>query len=265
MLKNRLIFALLYNNGKYMLSRNFTLQSVGDINWLKESYDYNSIAHSIDELLVLNVERGQKNITEFCKHLKEISRQYFMPLAAGGGIKSVEDAYAIMDCGVDKLVLNTVLFTNPDLVKELIKIFGSQCIIASIDYRKTATGTKVFIENGSKEIGMDVLQAAKYVENLGAGEIYLTSINDDGTGEGYDLANIKKVAENVGIPVIASGGCGRCDQFVDAYNKAGVKAAATADLFNFMADALAESRRDIINSGFPMAKWDIKFFEKLPK
>ena len=192
MLKNRLIFALLYNNGKYMLSRNFTLQSVGDINWLKECYDYNSIAYSIDELIVLNVERGQKNTQEFCKHLRELSKQYFMPLAAGGGIRSIEDAYAIMDCGVDKLVLNTPIFKDPDFVQKLIKIYGSQCIIASIDYKKNDNSTKVFVENGSVEIDMDIIQASKYAEELGVGEIYLTSIKDDGTGEGYDLNNIKK-------------------------------------------------------------------------
>lgn len=265
MLKNRLIFALLYNNGKYMLSRNFSLQNVGDINWLKDCYDYNSIAYSIDELLVLNVEKGEKNIPEFCTSLQELSKQYFMPVAAGGGIKSIEDARAIMASGVDKLILNSAFFKDPDLVKELVSIYGSQCIIASLDYKNTESGAKVYIEDGTKEIEMDVMSAAKYMEEIGAGELYLTSINDDGTGEGYDLATLKDVASNLSIPVIASGGCGRYDQFAEAYNQANVKAAATADLFNFMADALIETREHIIEAGIPMAKWDIGFFQNYQK
>ncbi len=265
MLKNRLIFTLLYNDAKYMLSRNFSLQSVGDIKWLRESYDYNSIAYSIDELVILNVKRGEKNTKQFCQSLKEFSKQYFVPLSAGGGINSMDDAHSIMNSGVDKLVINSSLFDNSNLIRNLIKVYGSQCIVASIDYKKSENDTKVFVENGTKEISFNIFDAAKYVENLGVGEIYLTSINDDGTGEGYDLANIKKVAELVSIPIIASGGCGRCDQFIEAYRKAGVRAAATADLFNFMADGLSESRKTIIESGIEMAKWDIEYFSRYNK
>jgi cyclase len=118
----------------------------------------------------------------------------------------------------------------------------------------------VFIKNGSEKIDMDVLAAAKHVESLGAGELYLTSINDDGTGEGYDLKMLSNVITKINIPIIASGGCGRLDQFVQAY-KTGASAAATADLFNFMADALTEARSYILNSGIPMAEWEIAFFE----
>lgn len=248
-----------------MLSRNFSLQNVGDINWLKDCYDYNSIAYSIDELLVLNVERGGKNSQEFCCSLQELSRQYFMPVAAGGGIRTIEDARSIMDSGADKLVLNTAFFKNPELVKELVAIYGSQCIIASLDYKNTESGAKVYIEDASIGIEMSVLEAAKYMEELGAGELYLTSISDDGTGEGYDLVTLKEIASKLSIPVIASGGCGRYDQFVEAYNQSNVKAAATADLFNFMADALVETREHIIESGVPMAKWDIDFFQNYQK
>ena len=244
-----------------MLSRNFNLQSVGDINWLKECYDYNSIAYSIDELIVLNVERENKNVLEFCDDLKKLSKQYFMPLAAGGGIKTLEDASMILNSGADKLVINSAFFQNPALIKELIKIYGSQCIIASIDYKKSSLGTKIFIENGSVELDLDITAAAKYVADLGAGEIYLNSISDDGTGEGYDIDNIKKITNLTSIPIIASGGAGRYDHFVSAYKEAGVKAAATADLFNFMANALTESRQHIVESGIPMAKWDIDFFQ----
>jgi cyclase len=245
-----------------MLSRNFRLQNVGDISWLKKNYDYDSIAYSIDELIVLNVERNEKNIGLFSSTLKDLLSQYFMPVAAGGGIRSLEDAQRIMDSGVDKLVLNTSFFTKPSLIKQLVKIYGTQCVVASLDYKYSGLEeTSVFIKNGSEKIDMDVLTAVKHIESLGAGELYLTSINDDGTGEGYDLKTLHDIISQVRIPIIASGGCGRLDQFVQAY-AIGASAAATSDLFNFMADGLTEARSHILDSGTPMAEWEISFFER---
>ena len=261
MLKNRLIFTLLYQNQNFMLSRNFKLQKVGDMQWIRNSFDYDSIAYSIDELIVLNVDNNKNNLDSFCDNLKEITKQYFMPVSAGGGISSIEDAYKIIDCGVDKLVVNSILFSNPDLVKDLIKIFGSQCIIASIDYKIIDSKTEVLYNNASIVSDFDLMTACKYVENLGVGEIYLTSINHDGTGEGFDWENISKIPNEVSIPIIASGGAGRFDHFVRAYKECNIKAASTSDLFNFMGDGLSECRKEIISSGIPMAKWDINFFK----
>jgi len=261
MLKNRLIFTLLYQNQNFMLSRNFKLQKVGDINWIKESFDYDAIAHSIDELIILNVETNKNNLESFCNSLKEITKQYFMPISAGGGIKSIADAYKIIDCGVDKLVINSILFSNPDLVKELIKIFGSQCIVASIDYKIIDHQTIVLFNNATSVSNFDLYSACKYVEELGVGEIYLTSINHDGTGEGFDWENISKIVNNISIPLIASGGAGRFDHFIKAYQECKVSGASTADLFNFMGDGLSECRKEIIANGIPMAKWDLDFFK----
>lgn len=265
MLKNRLIFTLLYQNQNFMLSRNFRLQKVGDMKWIKESFDYDAIAHSIDELVILNVETNKDNIDFFCDNLKNITKQYFMPISAGGGIRSIEDAYKIIDCGVDKLVVNSILFSNPDLVRELIKIFGSQCIIASIDYKIIEGKTSVLFNNANSETGYNLESACKYVEELGVGEIYLTSINHDGTGEGFDWENISKIVSYVSIPVIASGGGGRFDHFVQAFKDCKVSGASTADLFNFMGDGLSECRKEIISNGIPMAKWDLDFFKKYNK
>src|SRR5260221_5621172 len=138
MVKNRLLFTLLMQNGTYMLSRNFRLQAVGDLNWIKESYDFEAIAYSIDELVVLNVTRGDKNLEAFAEHVSELVQNCMIPIACGGGIRSMDDAFLLLDAGADKLVVNTALVKQPELVQELVTRFGSQCVVASIDYKHAA-------------------------------------------------------------------------------------------------------------------------------
>jgi cyclase len=257
MLKPRLLFTLLIQHGKYMLSRNFRLQNVGDLNWLKEYYDFDAIAFSIDELVVLNVDREEKDAKDFARHLSELVRNCFMPLAAGGGIRSLEDAFTIMNAGADKLVVNTALVRQPDLVSELVRTFGSQCVVASIDYKRSGDSTEVFIADGRESIGWTVEQAVANAESLGAGEIYLTCMDLDGTGQGYDLNTIRRASQMARVPLIASGGVGRFDQLADGIERGGVLAVSTAHLFNFMADGLIEARAHLKEKGIEMAEWDI--------
>ncbi len=257
MLKTRLLFTLLLSQGNYMLSRNFRLQTVGDLKWLKEYYDFDAIAFSIDELVVLNVERGQKDVAAFAGHLSELVQNCFVPLAAGGGIRSLDDAFILLRAGADKLVVNTPLVKQPELVRELVKNFGSQCVVASIDYKRRGEHTEVFVADGSETTGWSVEQAVANAEELGAGEIYLTCMDLDGTGQGYDLHTIRAVSETARVPVIASGGVGKFDQLADGVAEAGVLAVSTAHLFNFMADGLIEARAHMKESGIEMARWDI--------
>lgn len=260
MLKSRLIFALLMKNGSYQLSRNFDLQDVGDLSWIKKHYNFDAITFSIDELIVVNVERGEKNVKLFCEKLLELNENCFMPIAAGGGIQSIDDAHLILNSGADKLIVNTPLVTQPDLVKSLVQTFGSQCVIASIDYKKYDDGEiDVFIENGSKPTGKSLEKAVKNVHDLGCGEIYLTSMEQDGTGYGFDLEILKKVVSVSKIPVIASGGAGKYEHFVDGIQKACASAVSTANLFNFIADGLIEVRNTMAKRKIDMASWDFGF------
>lgn len=237
-----------------MLSRNFNLQKVGDLKWIKEYYDFNAIAFSIDELVVLNVERGGKNIGEFAKNILELNKNCFMPVAAGGGIRSIEDARLLLNSGADKLIINTPLVKNPKLVKSLVKTFGGQCIVASIDYKKMGNKTPVFVDNGIQPTDMGVEQAVKNAQKLGCGEIYITSMDQDGTGYGYDIDILMKVAKIAKVPVIASGGVGKYIQFVDGI-KAGADAVSTANLFNFIGDSLTEARKIMSEEPIDMASW----------
>lgn len=259
MLKSRLIFALLMQDGRYMLSRNFNLQEVGTLEWIKKYYNFDAIAFSIDELIILNVERGDKNTEDFSKHLIELNKNCFMPIAAGGGIHTIEDAYLLLNSGADKLIVNTPLIDQPYLVKSMVKTFGSQCVIASIDYKRTEQDTEVFIGNGSKSSGQNVEEAVKNAHKLGCGEIYLTSMEQDGTGYGYDLEILQKVVSISKIPVIASGGAGKYEQFAQGINDANASAVSTANLFNFIADGLTEVRNTMMEKGLKMASWDFGF------
>lgn len=258
MLKHRLLFTLLSSNGTFMLSRNFRLQSVGDLKWLKDRYDFNAIAFSIDELVVLNVERGSKNINVFCQNLLDLTKNCFIPIAAGGGIDNIDVAYRLFNSGADKLVINSILFKNPELVGELVTTFGGQSIIASLDYKTSDNENVVYIENGQISTGLRLEEAVKRVVALGVGEIYVTSIERDGTGQGFDLATLKRITELSPIPIIASGGVGRFDQLVMGIENAGVQAVSTANLFNFMADGLIEARSFMKEKGIALAEWDMK-------
>lgn len=245
--------------GSYQLSRNFNLQDVGDLSWIKKHYNFDAIAFSIDELIVINVERGEKNVKNFCENLLNLNENCFMPISAGGGIRSMDDAYLILNSGADKLIVNTPLINQSSLVKSMVKTFGSQCIVASIDYKKNEQGTEVFIENGSKSAGQSVEEAVENVHNLGCGEIYLTSMEQDGTGYGYDLDLLKKVVSMSKIPVIASGGAGKYEHFANGIIEAKAPAVSTANLFNFIADGLILVRDTMIKRGLDMASWNVEF------
>ncbi len=258
MLRKRLIFTLLAAEEKFMLSRNFSLQTTGDFEWIKDLYDFISISHSIDELVLLNVSRKVEDYSKFADLLKEVAKECFMPISAGGAIRTIADATLLLRSGADKIVLNTPFFTDQNLVRQLVEQFGSQCIIASIDYKRTGQSDTVFINNGSTEIEMTLEEAIKNAIGQGAGELYLTSIAKDGTGQGFDLEYINKVCANCPVPVIISGGAGNFEHFTAALNEDVVSAASTANLFNFMSSGLTEARNHIIQSGIPLAKWDVK-------
>ena len=255
MVKPRLIFTLLVENGSFMLSRNFSLQRVGDLNWLKEYYDFDSIALSIDELVVLDVTRGQKDVVTLTKCISELAKNCFVPIAAGGGVTSMETAYRILGAGADKLVVNTALTKSPQFVKELVSVFGGQSIVASIDYRDVNGVNQVFVENGSLPTGKTLDEIASYVTAFGVGEMYVTSIQRDGTGQGYDIGALSHLGKSVPMPVIASGGVGKPQHLLEGLRDAGVQAVSTANLFNFISDGLAHARQFLMSNGVLLPTW----------
>ena len=251
MLRKRIIFTLIYEDGKFNQSRNFRLQKVGNINWLEKNYKFRDIAFSLDELIVLNASKNGKNIEDFSKVLEKLVKDVFIPVAAGGGIKSLEDAELLFNSGADKLVLNSALYENKVFVEKLIKKYGSQSIIGSIDYKLNCA----YINNGLNKINKPLKEYINYIVSLGVGEIYLNSIENDGTGFGYDFGTIKEVAKDITIPLIIAGGAGNASHLQSGLDVHGVNAVATANLFNFIGDGLPRARSGIISNNGNIAQW----------
>jgi cyclase len=263
MLKKRLIFTLLYNQGKFMLSRNFRLQNVGDLRWLQTNYNFSHISFSIDELIVLDVTRGERNTEAFCATMKALAEGCFVPIAAGGGVRTVEHARTLLRSGADKVVVNTPLYETNEFITELASGFGQQCIVASMDIKRAPDGSyQAWAECGSKCL---VGSAARWIEevtNSTVGEIYLNSIDRDGTGQGYDLGLLDQLPADMPKPVILAGGVGNATHLAEGLTDPRVDAVATAHLFNFVGDGLKQARQSLIAGGIDLPVWDIQLLER---
>lgn len=256
MVKKRLIFTLLYNDGGFMLSRNFRLQRAGNIEWLKSNYDFKNIAFTIDELIILDVSRGERNLERFRDHIKAITEECFIPVAAGGGITSHAHARAILNSGADKLVVNSALYKNPAFIRELVSRYGSQCIIGSVDIKKQKNDFEIYIDNGSVKIALALSEYIEYIASLGIGEIYLNSMDKDGTGHGYALDFLTQLNHIVSMPIIVAGGAGNWHHLLEGLQYNMVDAVATANLFNFIGQGFPNARKQLLYNRMNLAKWE---------
>jgi cyclase len=255
--KKRLIFTLLYDNGSFMLSRNFRLQKIGDLKWLETNYGFSEVGYSIDELIVLDVSRTPRDRQAFCETLKALTFDCFAPIAAGGAVNSVKEAHDLLRSGADKVVVNTALHTNPDLISKLASEFGRQCIVASLDCKYLDNTYRIVINNGSETIDLDLPQFLAEISSLPVGEIYLNSVDRDGTGNGYDFKLLDCLPKSIEVPVILAGGVGNSKHLAEGLSDHRVDAVATANLLNFMGNGLALARAELINDNF-----DLPIFSK---
>ncbi len=255
MLKKRIIFTLLFCENYFVLSRNFNLQKVGDLQWLEKNYNFKETAKFIDELIILNISRKNNYKKEFTNILKKISANVFVPISAGGGIDSIEMVSELMNSGADKVVINTALEKDNKLITKIVKIYGSQSLIGSIDYLKINNLYKIMIANGKIQINTTLSKYIEKIAKMGVGEIYLNSIERDGTGQGMDLSIINKIKKYINIPIILAGGAGNAQHFYDAIKNNKINAVATANLYNFVGDGLKKSRSILINKKIDLPVW----------
>lgn len=255
MLRKRIIFTLIYADGFFYQSRNFRLQRVGDVNWLENNYKFREIAFSLDELIVLNASKKEKDIVEFSKTLSRIVDDVFIPIAVGGGIRSLEDAKILFENGADKIVLNSVLFENKELVEQLVRKYGAQSIVASIDYKKNEEKYEVYINDGSTRLDISLQEYINYILTLNVGEVYLNSIDRDGTGFGYELGGLESIVKHLTIPLIIAGGAGNEKHLIEGLQREYISAVATANLFNFIGDGLPKARKKILENKQNIASW----------
>jgi len=208
-------------------------------------------AWSIDELVVLDITRpGCGDRKNFYGNISDLAAQCFVPLAVGGGVRTVQDFKTLLNIGADKVVINTAAVENPELISVAAKLFGSQCVVVSIDAKKNANGVyEVFTAFGARPTGMHPADWASTVEDMGAGEIFITSIDNDGTLEGYDNELNSLVVSKVEIPVLVCGGAGRWQDFVDGFNKGRASAVCTTNIYHFTETSIRSAKQFLCKSG----------------
>jgi len=186
-----------------------------------------------DELVFLDITASREGRKTLIDLVEKVASVLTIPFTVGGGVSSIEDFYKLLRAGADKVSVNTAAFLKPSLVSEAASIFGSQCVVVAIDAKREGDGWEVYVKGGSEPTGKDAIEWAEQVEEMGAGEILLTSIDRDGTKLGYDLELTRAVAERVSIPVIASGGAGSLEHFLEVLTLGGADAALAASVFHF--------------------------------
>ena len=221
------------------------LVDAGDPVEAAKAYD----AAGADELVFLDITAssdGRKTVSEM---VERIAKEVFIPFTVGGGIRSVEDFRTILNAGADKVAVNSAAIKRPELISEAAERFGSQCVVCAIDAKRNGHGWDVYLNGGRVNTGLDAVEWAKRAEELGAGEILLTSMDCDGTKKGYDLELTSTISKHAKIPVIASGGAGELSHFYDAFTKGAADAVLAASLFHFKEIEICELKKYLKEHG----------------
>ena len=244
----RVIPCLDVSNGRVVKGVNFVdLRDAGDPVEQAQAYD----AAGADELCFLDIgasHEGRGTIIDVVRRTAEVC---FMPLTVGGGVRSAEDARALLLAGADKVAVNSAAVARPELVADIAARFGSQCVVASVDARRSGNGWEIFTHGGRNPTGIDALEHAVRLAELGAGELLVTSMDRDGTRDGYDLELTRAIADAVNIPVVASGGVGNLDHLVAGVREGHASAVLAASIFHFGQYSIADAHAALRAAGLP--------------
>jgi cyclase len=242
----RVIPCLDVSNGRVVKGVNFVdLRDAGDPVEQAQAYD----AAGADELCFLDIgasHEGRGTIIDVVRRTAEVC---FMPLTVGGGVRSAEDARALLLAGADKVAVNSAAVARPEVVADIAERFGSQCVVASVDARRSGDHWEIFTHGGRNPTGIDALEHAVKVANLGAGELLVTSMDRDGTRDGYDLELTRAIADAVDVPVVASGGVGNLDHLVEGVTEGHASAVLAASIFHFGQHSIAEAHAALRAAG----------------
>ena len=249
MLKNRIIPCLDVKNGRVVKGINFVdLKDAGDP--VEQAKIYSD--GGADEICFLDITASNENRSTIYEVVKKTSEKCFVPLTVGGGVRSIEDIQKLLKCGADKVSINTAAVQNPKIVMESSLKFGSQCIVVAIDAKRKANGWKIFTHGGRNKTGIDAIKFAKQMEEYGAGELLVTSMDRDGTQKGYDIDLIKSISEMVNIPVIASGGVGNLDHLAEGIIQGKANAVLAASIFHYGKYSIKEAKQYLDSKGIPV-------------
>ncbi|MHA6346538.1 imidazole glycerol phosphate synthase subunit HisF [Roseivivax sp. CAU 1761] len=252
MLKTRIIPCLDVADGRVVKGVNFVdLRDAGDPVDAARAYD----AAGADELCFLDITATHENRDTILDVVTRTAEQCFIPLTVGGGVRSTEDVRNLMLAGADKVSFNSAAVANPDVVSEAADRFGSQCIVVALDAKRVEDGRwEIFTHGGRKATGLDAVDFALTVTAKGAGEILLTSMDRDGTRDGFDLELTRTISNAVPIPVIASGGVGNLDHLVEGVTEGGASAVLAASIFHFGTHTIAEAKDHMAAAGIPVRR-----------
>jgi cyclase len=243
----RVIPCLDVDAGRVVKGVNFLgLRDAGDPVELAARYD----AEGADELVFLDITASSDARDTMVEVARRAAEEVFIPFTVGGGVRSVDDARRLLRAGAEKVGVNTAAVDRPELIGELAVEFGAQCVVVAIDARRRAGGGfEVYTHGGRTPTGLDAIEWARRAESLGAGEILLTSMDRDGTREGFDLELTRAITDAVGVPVIASGGVGTLSHLVDGVVEGGADAVLAASIFHFAEHTVAEAKRELKRAG----------------
>ena len=250
MLAKRIIPCLDVRDGKVVKGVNFVgIQEVGDPVECARAY----MEQGADEIVFLDITATSDNRDTIVDVVRKTAKQVFVPLTVGGGIRSVEDFSKLLRAGADKVSVNSSALKNPQLIAEAADKFGSQCVVGAIDAKRMEDGSwHAFVAGGRKDTGTDAVEWAAKACELGAGEILLTSMDADGTKQGFDLDLLNAVIARVNIPVIASGGCGSLAHFSEVFEKTGADAALAASLFHYKELTVGQVKEHLRSRNIPV-------------
>ena len=249
MLKNRIIPCLDVKNGRVVKGINFVdLKDAGDP--VEQAKIYSD--GGADEICFLDITASNENRNTIYDVVKDTSKKCFVPLTVGGGVRSVEDINKLLNCGADKVSINTAAIQNAEVVIESSKKFGSQCIVVAIDAKKNGNVWEVFTHGGRNNTGINAIEFARKMERCGAGELLITSMDRDGTQAGYDIDLMSKISSEVNIPVIASGGVGNLDHLVDGIKLGKASAVLAASIFHYGKYSVKQAKEYLNSKGIPV-------------
>ena len=225
------------------------LRVLGDPHDFAEKY----YKEGIDEIVYIDIVASLYGRSKLTEIVKNAAKDVFVPMTVGGGIRSIDDVRDLLRAGADKVAISTAAVENPNLVRDVSRIFGSQCMVLSLEAKKQSDSVwEVYTNSGRERTNINAIDWAKQAEELGAGEILLTSIDAEGTRKGFDLDLIKSITNVVNIPVIASGGMGKSQDLIDAVNIGGVKAVAMADILHYERDSVLGIKKAMYQNDIPV-------------
>lgn len=250
MLAKRIIPCLDVRDGKVVKGINFVgIKEVGDPVECAAEYD----RQGADEIVFLDITASNEGRGTMLDVVRRTAQKVFVPLTVGGGIRTIDDFRDTLRAGADKVSVNSAAVKNPQLIKEAADIFGCQCVVVAIDAKKCEDGHYTVVINGGRiDMGIDAVEWAKKAEELGAGEILLTSMDTDGVKGGFDLDMLNAVCSVVKIPVIASGGCGKLEHFTEVFEKTNASAALAASLFHYKELTVGEVKEELARHDIPV-------------